>query len=137
MNLITRLRLVFTHLSEYKYRYTLNPIYSCRESIEIIIQYLLYCPTYLNQRTTLLSNRLEITFNMFDTKRFESIFCAISTDGPRQFKLDQTFFFHFIYHFLLYVILVLYSIFLSKWLLFTFFFWTYMPWQPIVASNFK
>ena len=57
MNLITRLRLGFTQLHEYEYRYnfqdTLNQIYSYSENIETTNQYLLHCPTHLNQRTTL------------------------------------------------------------------------------------
>ena len=57
INLITILRLVFSHLLDHKFRQnfqdTLNPIRSCRENVETATRYLLHCFNYLNKIMTL------------------------------------------------------------------------------------
>ena len=57
INLITILRLVFSHLLDHKFRQnfqdTLNPIRSCRENVETATRYLLHCFNYFNKIMTL------------------------------------------------------------------------------------
>ena len=57
INLITRLRLVFSHLLDHKFRQnfqgTLNPIRSSRENVETATRYLLHYFTYFNKIMTL------------------------------------------------------------------------------------
>ena len=74
IKLITRLRLGFSHLREHKFRHnfqdTLNPICSCGENIETTTHYLLHCPNYLNERTTLWNNLQNIDENILDRNYF-------------------------------------------------------------------
>ena len=57
--LITRLRLGLSHLREHKFKHgfqdTLNPLCSCGNNVESTEHFLLHCPQFVNQRSTLLS----------------------------------------------------------------------------------
>ena len=70
IDLITRLRLVLSHLCGYKFRCnfqdTFNPICSCGDDIETTWHYLLHCPNYLDERRTLLGNLQCIGENIYD-----------------------------------------------------------------------
>ena len=59
IRLLTRLRLGLSHLHEHKFKHSfqdcLNPLYFCGNEIETSIHYLLHCPTYTNERMTLLN----------------------------------------------------------------------------------
>ena len=54
---ITRLTLGLSQFRENRFKYSfqdmLNPLYDCGFKMETIMQYLLHCPTYQNERLTL------------------------------------------------------------------------------------
>ena len=56
---ITRLRLGLSHLREHKFKHgfldSLNPICSCGLDIETTCHYLLHCPNFTNEKSTLLN----------------------------------------------------------------------------------
>ena len=58
--LLTKLRLGLSHLHERKFKHSfqdcLNPLCFSGNEIETSTHYLLHCPTYTNERMTLLSN---------------------------------------------------------------------------------
>ena len=60
VNLVTRLRLQFSHLNEHKFRHgfsdTINPMCVCRTKIEITEHFLLRCQFYSTQRLELFEN---------------------------------------------------------------------------------
>ena len=70
IKLLTRLRVVVSHLREHKFKHsfqdTLNPICNCGEDIETTSHYLLHCPDYLQERKTLLNTISCIFPNIFD-----------------------------------------------------------------------
>ena len=59
IRLITRLRVGMSHLREHKFKHNfqdcLNPICSCGLDIESTSHFLLHCPTFNDERYTLLS----------------------------------------------------------------------------------
>ena len=59
LKFITRLRLVLSHLKEYKYKHsfqdTINPLFICGLDIESSEHFLLHCPQFFNERSFLLS----------------------------------------------------------------------------------
>ena len=59
IRLLTRLRLVLSHLRKHKFTHSfqdcLNPLCFCRNEIETSTHYLLHCPTYTKERMTLLN----------------------------------------------------------------------------------
>ena len=60
VKLVTRLRLALSHLREHKFKHsfqdTLNPLCNCRMDVESSTHFLLQCPSYINERCTLMSN---------------------------------------------------------------------------------
>ena len=74
---ITRLRVGKAHLREHKFKhsfqYWLNPICSCGLDIESTSHFLLHCPTFNDERYTLLS-----TLNKIDCKLLESTKSSLS-----------------------------------------------------------
>ena len=70
IRLITLLRVRMSHLREYKFKHNfldcLNPICSCGLDIESTLHFLLHCPSFNNERSTLLS-----TLNKIDCKLLE------------------------------------------------------------------
>ena len=58
--LLTKLRLGLSHLHERKFKHSfqdcLNPLCFCGNETETSTHYLLHCPTYANERMTLLNN---------------------------------------------------------------------------------
>ena len=60
IKLITRLRLGLSHLREHKFKHsfqdTLNPLCNCGMDVESSTHFLLQCPSYINERCTLMSN---------------------------------------------------------------------------------
>ena len=60
IKLVTRLRLGLSHLREHKFKHkfqdTLNPLCSCGIDVESSTYFLLQCPSYINERFTLMSN---------------------------------------------------------------------------------
>ena len=60
IKLITRLCLGLSHLMEHKFKHnfqdTLNPHCNCRMDVESSIHFQLQCPSYINERCTLMSN---------------------------------------------------------------------------------
>ena len=70
IRLITRLRVGMSHLREHKFKHNfqdcLNPICSCGLDIESTSHFLLHCPTFNDERYTLLS-----TLNNIDRKLLE------------------------------------------------------------------
>ena len=67
---MTRLRVGMSYLREHKFKHnlqdSLNPICSCGLDIESTSHFLLHCPTFNDERYTLLS-----TLNNFDYKLLE------------------------------------------------------------------
>ena len=59
IKLLTRLRLVLSHLLEHKFKHgfldSLNPICSCGQNIETLSDFLLHCSSYSNERLTFLN----------------------------------------------------------------------------------
>ena len=59
IRLLTRLRLGLSHLREHQFKHSfqdcLNPLYFCGNEIETSTHYLFHCPTYTNERMTLLN----------------------------------------------------------------------------------
>ena len=59
IKLLTRLRLGLRYFCELKFKHSfqdcLNPLWLCGNEIETSIHYLLHCPTYTNERLTLLN----------------------------------------------------------------------------------
>ena len=55
--MLTRLKLSLSHLHEHKFKHSfqdsLNPICSCGNDIETSAHFLLHCPNFLNERSTL------------------------------------------------------------------------------------
>ena len=70
IRIITRLRVGMSHFRELKFKHSfqdcLNPIYSCCLDIESTSHFLLHCPTFNDERYTLLS-----TLNKIDCKLLE------------------------------------------------------------------
>ena len=60
IKLVTRLRLGLSHLREHKFKHSfqdkLNPLCSCGTDVESSTHFLLQCPSYINERCTLMSN---------------------------------------------------------------------------------
>ena len=60
IKLITRLRLGLCHLRKHKFKHsfqdTLNPPCNCGMDVESSTHFLLQCPSYINERCTLMSN---------------------------------------------------------------------------------
>ena len=88
IKLITRLRLSLSQLREHKFRHnfqdTLNPIWSCWESIENTTLYLLHCSNYVNERMKLLTNLQNVEENILD--RNYSRFSEILLFGDSSFN---------------------------------------------------
>ena len=59
-NLLSCLRLNFSHLREHKFRHgfanTINPMFACGAEVEITEQFLLHCHFYSTQRFVLFDN---------------------------------------------------------------------------------
>ena len=64
LKLLTRLRVILSHLNEQKFRHnfqdTLNPLCSCSLEPESTTHYLLHCLFYNDQRKTLLDSLCDI-----------------------------------------------------------------------------
>ena len=60
IKLVTRLRVGLSHLREHKFKHsfqdTLNPLCYCGMDVESSTHFLLQCPSYINERCTLMSN---------------------------------------------------------------------------------
>ena len=60
IKLVTRLRLGLSHLREHKFKHsfqdTLNPLCNCGMDVESSTHFLLQCPSYINERCTVMSN---------------------------------------------------------------------------------
>ena len=71
IKLLTRLRLGLSHLCNYKVKHnfqdSLNPICLCGNEIENSTRYLLYCPTYTNERLTLLNKIKSINCSILES----------------------------------------------------------------------
>ena len=70
IRLLTRLRLGLSHLREPKFKhsfhYCLNPVCFCSNEIETSAHYLLHCPTYTNERMTLLNKIKSINCSILE-----------------------------------------------------------------------
>ena len=71
IKLLTRLRLGLSHLCEHKFKHNfqdcLNPICLCGNEIENSTHYLLHCPTYTNERLTLLNKIKSINCSILES----------------------------------------------------------------------
>ena len=71
IELLTRLRLGLTHVREHKFKHSfqdcLNPFYLCGNEIETSTHYLLHCPTYTNERLTLLNKIKSINCSIIES----------------------------------------------------------------------
>ena len=83
ITLITRLRVGMSHLREHKLKHKfqdcLNPICSCGLDIESTSHFLLHCPTFNDERHTLLStlNNIDCTlFELTETSLSQSLYMA-------------------------------------------------------------
>ena len=60
IKLVIRLRLGLSHLREHKFKHsfqdTLNPLCNCGMDVESSTHFLLQCPSYINERCTVMSN---------------------------------------------------------------------------------
>ena len=71
ITLLTRLRLGLSHLGEHKFKHSfqdcLNPLCFCGNEIETSTHYdLLHCPTYTNERMTLLNKTKSINCSILE-----------------------------------------------------------------------
>ena len=70
IRLLTRLRLGLTHLREHKFKHSfqdgLNHLCFCGNEIETSTHYLLHCPTYTNERMTLLNKIKSINCSILE-----------------------------------------------------------------------
>ena len=70
IRLLTRLRLGLNHLREHKFKRSfqdcLNPLCFFGSEIETSTHYLLHCPTYTNERMTLLNKIKSINFTILE-----------------------------------------------------------------------
>ena len=68
VELLTRLRLGLSHIREHKFKHnfqdTLNPLCSCGKKVETTFHFLLSCPSYSDERLTLLSKIRDINTNI-------------------------------------------------------------------------
>ena len=91
INLITRLRLVLSHLREHEFKYSfldlLNPNSNCGLDIESLLGYLLHCPTYDSERDTLLSTLKNIDNNLLDLTK--SILTTTLLFGGNSFDINN------------------------------------------------
>ena len=71
IKLLTRLRLGLSHLREHKFKHNfqdcLNPLCLCGNEIENSTHYLLHCPTYTNERLTLLNKIKSINCSILES----------------------------------------------------------------------
>ena len=88
IKLITRLRLVLSHLREHKFQHNfqdiLNPICSCGDAIKTTVHYLLHCPNFLDERMTLLDNLQSIGENIHnknDSQISELLLFGVSSNN--------------------------------------------------------
>ena len=74
IRLITRLRVEMSHVREHKFKYNfqdcLNPIFSCGLDIESISHSLLHCPSFNEERYTLLSTLNNIDPTLLELTKF-------------------------------------------------------------------
>ena len=60
IKVVNRLRLGLSHSREHKFKHsfqdTLNPLCNCGMDVESSTHFLLQCPSYINERCTLMSN---------------------------------------------------------------------------------
>ena len=70
IRLLTRLLLGLSHLREYKFKHSfqdcLNPLCFRGNEIETSTHYLIHCPTYTNERTTLLNKIKSISCSILN-----------------------------------------------------------------------
>ena len=70
MRLTTRVRLYFSHLCEHEFEHPfqdcLNRLCFCGNDIETSTHYILDCPTYRNERMTLLNKTKTIDFSILE-----------------------------------------------------------------------
>ena len=75
IKLLTRLRLVLSHLQEHKFNYgfldSLNPICSCGQGTETSTHFLVHCSNYSNERLFFLNIIRNINRNMLNKNDFE------------------------------------------------------------------
>ena len=68
---LTRLRLGLTLYREHKFKYSfqdyLNPLCLCGKKIETSTSYLLHCPTYTNEKMTLLNKIKSINCSILES----------------------------------------------------------------------
>ena len=71
IKLLTRLRLSLSHVREHKFKHNfqdcLNPLCLCGNEIETSTHYLLHCPTYTNERLTLLNKIKSINCSILES----------------------------------------------------------------------
>ena len=72
IKVLTRLRLGLSHLHEHKFKHNfqdcLNPLCLCGNEIETSTHYLLHCPTYTNERFTLLNKIKSINCRILESR---------------------------------------------------------------------
>ena len=87
---ITKLRHGLSYLREYKFRHSfqdsLEPLGSCGLDIESTSHFLLHCPTYINERRTLLSTIENIDNNLLDL--YEAVLIKILLVGSNSFDTN-------------------------------------------------
>ena len=70
IRLLTRLRLGLNHLRDHKFKHSfqdcLNPVCFCSNEIETFTHYLLHCPTYTNERMTILNKIKSINCSILE-----------------------------------------------------------------------
>ena len=81
IRLLTRLRLGLSHFREHKFKHSFkdspNPLCFCGNEIETSTHYLLYCPTYTNERMTLLNKIKSINCSILKFSYLEIILLVI------------------------------------------------------------
>ena len=54
LKLLTRLRIIFSHIKEHKFKHnfqdSVDPLCSCGNNIESTVHFFLYCPNFITQR---------------------------------------------------------------------------------------
>ena len=75
IKLITRLRLVLSHLREDKFKHsfqdTINPLCNCAQDIESATHFFLHCPLFINERRTLLSTIRSLDSKLLDCTDYD------------------------------------------------------------------
>ena len=94
IKLLTRLRLDLSHLCEHKFKHSfqdcLNPFCLCGDEIETSTHYLLHCPTYTNERMTLLNKIKSINCSILESSDAAVIKILLFSGSSNTLILNST-----------------------------------------------